>query len=100
MAKLAINTTSVANLAYNFFTGSTPYSYGLDYLVSPAGGVHNQPLPRALVEQRRSRARPARAGEHLPAAAVVRRRRQGPRRQCASAAAGLWGLVAEGPSTT
>lgn len=37
VSKLAIDTTSVANLAYNFFTGATPYSHGLDYLVSPNG---------------------------------------------------------------
>src|SRR4051812_40906427 len=37
VAKLAIDTTSVANLAYNFFTGLTPYDHGLDYLVSPNG---------------------------------------------------------------
>jgi hypothetical protein len=33
----AANTTSVATIAYQFFTGSTPSAAGLDYLVSPAG---------------------------------------------------------------
>ena len=34
---LAINTTTVATFAYNFFTGATPRAAGLDYLVSPTG---------------------------------------------------------------
>src|SRR5690606_12012657 len=33
----ADNTTAVATMAYQFFTGSTPTLAGLDYLVSPAG---------------------------------------------------------------
>jgi hypothetical protein len=37
IAALAVNTTSVANMAYQFFTGLTPYASGLDYLVSPTG---------------------------------------------------------------
>jgi len=37
VAHLAINTTSVATLSYNFFTGATPRQVGLDYLVSPTG---------------------------------------------------------------
>ena len=35
--ELARQTTSVATIAYEFFTGSTPSSAGLDYLVSPTG---------------------------------------------------------------
>jgi hypothetical protein len=38
---LAINTTSVATIAYQFFTGATPYAAGVDYLVSPTGGNTN-----------------------------------------------------------
>ena len=34
-------TTSVASLAYQFFTGSIPSQAGFDYLVSPAGGNAN-----------------------------------------------------------
>src|SRR4051812_13832532 len=34
---MAINTTTVATFAYNFFTGATPRATGLDYLVSPTG---------------------------------------------------------------
>lgn len=41
VAALAISTTSVANLSYNFFTGLTPTSGGLDYLVSPIGDNPN-----------------------------------------------------------
>ena len=41
IARLAISTTSVANIAYSFFTGATPYESGLDYLVSPTGGNAN-----------------------------------------------------------
>jgi hypothetical protein len=37
----ADGTTSVATLAYQFFTGATPSKSGLDYLVSPAGGNPN-----------------------------------------------------------
>src|SRR4051812_30368245 len=37
VARLAIDTTSVASLAYNFFTGSIPFDHGFDYLVSPTG---------------------------------------------------------------
>jgi hypothetical protein len=37
LVRYAGNTTSVATLAYNFFTGTTPYLAGLDYLVSPTG---------------------------------------------------------------
>ncbi len=37
----ALATTSVATLAYEFFTGSTPTKAGLDYLVSPSGGNAN-----------------------------------------------------------
>ena len=33
----ARSTTSVATLAYEFFTGSTPTTAGMDYLVSPTG---------------------------------------------------------------
>ncbi|HEY8616114.1 hypothetical protein [Phenylobacterium sp.] len=35
--ELALRTTSVANLSYQFFTGLTPRLEGLDYLVSPLG---------------------------------------------------------------
>ena len=35
--KTADNTTSVATLAYQFFTGATPGAAGMDYLVSPTG---------------------------------------------------------------
>jgi hypothetical protein len=41
IGKLVINSTSVANLAYAFFTGATPRMAGLDYLVSPTGGNAN-----------------------------------------------------------
>ena len=41
VARLAINTTDVALLSYQFFTGTTPYQSGLDYLVSPTGGNAN-----------------------------------------------------------
>lgn len=41
IAKLAINTTTVANLSYYFFTGATPRAGGLDYLISPTGGNPN-----------------------------------------------------------
>jgi hypothetical protein len=37
LAKLAINTTSVATLSYQFFTGLIPRDQGIDYLVSPTG---------------------------------------------------------------
>jgi hypothetical protein len=33
----AIDTTSVATLAYQYFTGAAPSSAGIDYLVSPSG---------------------------------------------------------------
>jgi hypothetical protein len=36
LADLAVSTTSVAVLAYEFFTGRAPTSGGLDYLVNPA----------------------------------------------------------------
>ncbi|MET3665278.1 hypothetical protein [Caulobacter sp. 1776] len=39
--KLAGETTSVASLAYSFFTGGIPYSSGFDYLVSPNGSNPN-----------------------------------------------------------
>lgn len=39
--RLGVSTTTVANLAYQFFTGVTPYASGLDYLVSPTGGNPN-----------------------------------------------------------
>lgn len=39
--KLADATTTVANLAYQFFTGKTPSSAGLDYLVAPDGSNPN-----------------------------------------------------------
>jgi hypothetical protein len=35
--RLAVSTTSVATLAYQFFTGSIPFDHGIDYLVSPQG---------------------------------------------------------------
>ena len=38
VVSIAAATTSVAVLAYDFFTGGTPSSAGLDYLVSPTGG--------------------------------------------------------------
>ncbi|HWU79473.1 MAG TPA: hypothetical protein VN158_05340, partial [Caulobacter sp.] len=38
VGRLAGQATSVANLTYQFFTGSTPYASGLDYLVSSSGG--------------------------------------------------------------
>ncbi len=38
VAHLAGQSISVANLAYQFFTGVTPYASGVDYLVSPSGG--------------------------------------------------------------
>ena len=41
VALLADGTTSVASLAYQFFTGSTPTPEGLDYLVSPTGSNPN-----------------------------------------------------------
>ena len=41
VGKMAIGSTSVANLAYAFFTGATPRMAGLDYLVSPTGGNAN-----------------------------------------------------------
>ena len=34
-------TSSVATLAYEFFTGRAPYASGMDYLVSPTGGNPN-----------------------------------------------------------
>ncbi|WP_181242791.1 hypothetical protein [Caulobacter vibrioides] len=37
IAKLAIESTSVASLSYSFFTGGTPSSVGFDYLISPTG---------------------------------------------------------------
>ncbi|MET3666715.1 hypothetical protein [Caulobacter sp. 1776] len=37
IGKMAYASTSVANLAYAFFTGVTPRMGGLDYLVSPTG---------------------------------------------------------------
>ena len=49
IVKLAIDTTSVASLAYNFFTGSTPYSHGFDYLVS-AGGPNANNLNSAYYQ--------------------------------------------------
>ena len=39
VASLAQTTTSVVNLTYQFFTGSTPYERGLDYLVNSQGGL-------------------------------------------------------------
>ncbi|PIC01633.1 hypothetical protein [Caulobacter sp. X] len=41
IGKMAIASTSVANLSYAFFTGVTPKMAGLDYLVSPTGGNAN-----------------------------------------------------------
>jgi hypothetical protein len=41
VAKLAINTTSVATLSYQFFTGAIPRDQGIDYLISPTGGNAN-----------------------------------------------------------
>ena len=41
VTRLAINTTDVAVLSYQFFTGATPYQGGLDYLVSPTGSNTN-----------------------------------------------------------
>ncbi|WP_299004848.1 hypothetical protein [uncultured Caulobacter sp.] len=41
IGKMAIASTSVANLSYAFFTGATPKMAGLDYLVSPTGGNAN-----------------------------------------------------------
>lgn len=49
IAKLANDTTSVASLAYNFFTGSTPFSHGFDYLVS-AGGPNANNLNSAYYQ--------------------------------------------------
>ena len=43
VTRLAINTTDVAVLSYQFFTGATPYQSGLDYLVSPSGSNTQQP---------------------------------------------------------
>ncbi|WP_205685770.1 bluetail domain-containing putative surface protein [Caulobacter vibrioides] len=37
VTRLAINTTSVASLAYTFFTGATPYPQGFNYLVAADG---------------------------------------------------------------
>jgi hypothetical protein len=37
VARLAIDTTSVSSLAYNFFTGAIPYEQGFDYLVKVNG---------------------------------------------------------------
>jgi hypothetical protein len=37
VSQAANSTTSVATLAYEFFTGATPTAAGLDYLVSPTG---------------------------------------------------------------
>lgn len=37
IARLAINTTSVGVMSYQFFTGATLRNSGLDYLVSPTG---------------------------------------------------------------
>ncbi len=41
IGKMVIASTSVANLAYAFFTGATPRMAGFDYLVSPTGGNAN-----------------------------------------------------------
>lgn len=41
VASAAINTTSVATISYQFFTGSTPSSAGLDFLLAPAGSNVN-----------------------------------------------------------
>jgi hypothetical protein len=41
VARLAINTTSVAVLSYQFFTGATLRTSGLDYLISPQGANAN-----------------------------------------------------------
>lgn len=41
IGKMAISSTSVAELSYAFFTGATPKMAGLDYLVSPTGGNAN-----------------------------------------------------------
>ncbi len=49
VVKLAIDTTSVASLAYNFFTGSTPFHHGFDYLVS-AGGANPNNLNSAYYQ--------------------------------------------------
>jgi len=49
IAKLAIDTTSVASLAYSFFTGGTPYAAGFDYLVS-AGGPNPNNLNSAYYQ--------------------------------------------------
>lgn len=49
VVKLAVDTTSVASLAYNFFTGSTPFSHGFDYLVS-AGGPNANNLNSAYYQ--------------------------------------------------
>jgi len=47
--RLAVDTTSVASLAYNFFTGSTPFHAGFDYLVS-AGGPNPNNLNSAYYQ--------------------------------------------------
>ncbi len=41
IGKMVVATTSVANLAYAFFTGATPSSGGLNFLVSPTGDNGN-----------------------------------------------------------
>ncbi len=41
LVQLADSSTSVATLAYQFFTGRIPSGEGLDYLVSPTGGNPN-----------------------------------------------------------
>lgn len=41
IGKMVINSTSVASLAYAFFTGATPKMAGFDYLVSPTGSNPN-----------------------------------------------------------
>ncbi|WP_454761600.1 hypothetical protein [Caulobacter segnis] len=41
VGKMVINSTSVASLAYAFFTGATPKMAGFDYLVSPTGSNPN-----------------------------------------------------------
>ncbi|MBO9543344.1 bluetail domain-containing putative surface protein [Caulobacter sp.] len=49
VVRLAVDTTSVASLAYNFFTGSTPFHHGFDYLVS-AGGPNPNNLNSAYYQ--------------------------------------------------
>lgn len=41
IGRMALATTSVANLSYAFFVGVTPSAGGLDYLISPTGGNVN-----------------------------------------------------------